>query len=332
MDHVCLSAYIRDRCIDKPGTGSHPEDYLASVGKKEAAQTTAFGQARHRQFYHCFSEETIQPEDHLSLLSQYEHVVRYIVPKQEGLASPALRHPDLHPENIFVCPNSTKILAIIDWQGTSVLPFFIQAGVPALCDENPVRSQPLGTPKLPDNYDTMNPKEKEEAFIELRHNQANRFYIAATAMKCEVHLRALQTRYLGTRQYLIKQAGKPWNGDLVNLRAALIGIYSKWHDLVGEDPCPISFTAEEIQSAMKESEEWNDAAADLRNIRNYIGIDGQGGIDPEHFDFAKALNKEFRLQILREVDPEEKERFWQIWPFKDDDDNSEVPTVIQTVL
>ena len=130
------------------------------------------------------------------------------------------------------------------------------------------------------------------------------------------------------RQYLIKQAGMPWDGDLVNLRAALIGVHSKWSDLVGERPCPISFMNEEMQFAMEESREWNEAAEVLTTIRDTLGIDEEGDTNPENYNRAAALNKEWRIQMLKEAKTEEKERSWQIWSFKDDDDDSEAPTVV----
>jgi hypothetical protein len=74
------------------------------------------------------------------------------------------------------------------------------------------------------------------------------------------------------RQYLVKQASMPWDGDLVNLRAALSGIHSNWKEIAGEDPCPISFTTEEVH--MKESKEWNEAAEILGTIRDSLGIGG----------------------------------------------------------
>ena len=120
----------------------------------------------------------------------------------------------------------------------------------------------------------------------------------------------------------------PWDGDLVNLRAALIGVTAKWSHLVGERPCPISFTDEEVQLAMKESNEWNEAAELLSTIRDTLGIDVEGGTDPDNYDRAAVLNREWRLRMLRETEPEQKGKCWQIWPFKDDGENSTAPTSI----
>lgn len=130
------------------------------------------------------------------------------------------------------------------------------------------------------------------------------------------------------RQYLIKQAGMPWGGDLVNLRAAIVGSCNKWADIVGDSgtTCPVSFTDEEVQSAMQESREWNEAAEILITIRDILGIDGEGGTDPENFHRSIALNQECRTQMLKAAKAEEKERCWQIWPFKDDDGDDEMPT------
>ena len=244
----------------------------------------------------------------------------YIVPKQEDLATPTLRHPDLHQSNIFLCPQSQQILGIIDWQGASVLPFFVQSGYPALCDHVPWRSLTLEKPKLSDNLDNMDPEEQDEALMKLKHEQTNLYYTAATGLKCELHMRALRLPYLEMRQYLIKQAGMPWDGDLVNLRASLMGIRSKWNDLVGEHPCPISFTDEEVRVAMEESEEWNEAAEVLVTVRKSLGIDEEGGTDLDNYNSACVLNRELRMQMLKETKPEEQERCWQIWPFKDNED------------
>lgn len=284
-----------------------------------------FGQPRHRQFFFSFSEQKIEPEDHLSLLAQYGLVTPHIVPKQRDLASPALRHPDLHQNNIFLRPHSTEILGIIDWQSASILPFFLQSGFPVFCDHEPGRPQTWDKPKLNDNFNQMSPEDQEIALMQLKHEQANLYYTAATRLKSESHMRALRLPYLELRQYLIKQAGLPWDGDLVNLRAALIGVYSKWDELVGERACPISFTDKEVQLAMQESREWNEAAEVLATIRDNLGIDREGGTDPENYDRAMALNEQWRITMLKEAKAEEREKCWHIWPFKDDDDDSEAP-------
>ncbi len=184
-------------------------DYLTSIGKREAAWTIKLGQPRYRQFFFSFSEQNIEPKDHISLLSQYVFVSPYLVPKQEDLALPTLRHPNLYQSNIFLRPQSTDILGIIDWQSASILPFFLQSGFPVFCDHDPGRPQTLEKPKLSDNFEEMNPGEQEEALINLKYKQANLYYTAAIGLKCKRHMPELRLPYLDMRQYLIKQAGMP---------------------------------------------------------------------------------------------------------------------------
>lgn len=177
-------------------------------------------------------------------------------------------------------------------------------------------------PKLPEDFDQMSLEEQETKMRKYKHELVSLSYMAATGVKNKRHLRALRVPYAEMRQYLIKQAGIPWDGDLINLRAALVGVYTKWRDLVGEYPCPISISKQEVELAMKESNEWNEAADYLARIRDNIGIDGEGGTDPENYDRACALNREWRLQMLKHVEVEERQRCWQIWPYKDDDEDS----------
>jgi hypothetical protein len=185
--------------------------------------------------------------------------------------------------------------------------------IPFFCGHEPVRSQTPEKPKLGDDFDEMGPEEQEEALMKLKHEQANLYFTAATGLTCERHMRVLRLPHVEMRQYLTKQTGMPWDGDLVNLRASLIGVHSKWNDLVGEHPSrPISFTDEDVQVAMKESQEWNDAAEVLATIRKPLCIDGEGGTDPENYDCACPLKQAWRMQMLREAKAEERELCWQM--------------------
>ncbi len=270
------------------------------------------------------TEEFVDPNTHLSLLSKYLTIAPHLVPQEQRLSAPTLRHPDLSLANVFLVPNSTKISSIIDWQDAAVLPLFMQAGYPAFCEHDTSRPQSLAKPVLPENFDQMSSADKQIAMAKFRLEEANVYYTAATGLGNPAHLRALRLRHLGLRQYLISQAGFPWDADVINLKAALVGIWQQWEEISSE-PCPISFSAEEQEKASSEASEWREAADILSEMKSSLGIDDEGGTEPENLEHAREMSQELRLSMLSRVESHERELCWQMWPFKNSDDHSPVP-------
>lgn len=75
---------------------------------------------------------------------------------------PVLNHPDLSIGNFIIsCEGPPKIQSIIDWQGTSVVPFFVQCQ-PAkgmIYVTRAVDSAPDGSPVPPADFDSMSPED-----------------------------------------------------------------------------------------------------------------------------------------------------------------------------
>lgn len=196
-----------------------------------------------------------------------------------------LRHPDLSLANILLAPGSTKIAGIIDWQDAVAFPLFMQAGYPAFCEHDWSQSQELKILTLPETFDNMDTEERMEATTKFRLEQANLYYTAATGIRNDAHLRTLQIPHLGMRQYLTQQTGYPWDADVVNLRAALVGVTSShiW-GRISTLPCPVSLPEEERERALSESREWDESEALLSRIRDDLGVDLEGGTEPGNFE------------------------------------------------
>jgi hypothetical protein len=228
--------------------------------------------------------------------------------------------------NILLVPGSTKIASIIDWQNSIIFPLFMQAGYPVFCEHDSSRPQSLNIPTLPEGFDNMSAEEQIQAKTKFRLEEANLYYTAATGIHNDEHLKALRIPHLGMRQYLIQQTGYPWDADVINLRAALAGVTSAnvWNN-VSSQPCPVSFSDEEREKAMSESCEWIESEALLSTIRNNLGIDLEGGTEPENFKWASHRNLEFRMEMLRQSEEHEREICWRNWPYKDDEDSSSPP-------
>ena len=148
--------------------------------------------------------------------------------------------------------------------------------------------------------------------VDFRLKEANLYYTAATGIHNEKHMSALRIPHLGMRQYLIQQTAYPWDADVINLRAALVGITNAavWSK-ISSLPCPVSFSEVERAKAMEESLEWNDSAALLSRVRKELGIDLEGGTEPENFEWANQKNLELRLEMLRQSEVHERETCWR---------------------
>ena len=73
------------------------------------------------------------PSGHTENLGRYLLVTSLLISRNPTLGHFCIRHPDLRPNNIIVSrspDSSLRIVNIIDWQHTSILPPFFLAGVP----------------------------------------------------------------------------------------------------------------------------------------------------------------------------------------------------------
>lgn len=154
--------------------------------------------------------------------------------------------------------------------------------------------------------------------LKFRLEQANLYYAAATGLENDLHFKALQYPRLGMPQYLISQMGFPWDADFINLKASLVTFTQMWPDVSSStEPCPISFTPEEQKQALDDAEEWNESADMLSTVRDAMGIDLEGGTEPENYEFARNMNLGFRMEMVRQAEEHEREIAWRAWPYKE---------------
>lgn len=304
--------------------GTKPEDCLTAAARREIAWLSEHAKPQPRRTFLLHTDHEIDPREHISLLSKYLLVAPLLAPKEAELSAPTLRHPDLSLTNILLVPGSTRVLGFIDWQDAAILPLFMQAGYPAFCEHDMSRVQSLKKPKLPDDFNVMSAADKERAKIKFRLEEANLYYTAATGLENPKHLQALRLPNLGMRQYLITQTGFPWDADLINLRAALVGITNAWDD-ISTLPCPISFSSADLKKALNDASEWKESAEILSAVRDSLGIDSEGGTEPDNFEHAWDMNQKWRMEMLKHAEDHERDLCWRGWPYKNNDDSSLPP-------
>lgn len=160
--------------------------------------------------------------EHLNSLDKYLQVAPHLVPNDNALTRPAIRHPDLQPNKIFVSDN-IEVTGLIDWQHSVTLPLFLQCGIPnTFQNYGDSVSESMTLPELPGNFNKLNEREQFAHVLLLRQRQLHHTYVMATAKRNPVHYNALVYDPDMLRRKLYHHASDPWKGDNVTLKADLI--------------------------------------------------------------------------------------------------------------
>ncbi|KAL3474602.1 kinase-like domain-containing protein [Aspergillus californicus] len=294
-------------CVDR-GPWTSPVDCMTSAARREAAWIRQHAKAQPRQRFVLPTAHNIDPSEHTSLLSMFLQLAPCLIPPVSKLNFPILRHPDLSLGNILLDRNSTKIASIIDWQDTAILPLFVQAGHPAFCEHDFSKPQPMTLPTLPDNFNELSAEDQLQAKSQRRLELTNLYYTALTGLHNKANTEALKIPHFNMRQYLLQQTGYPWDADVINLRAALVGITSPevWNS-ISTSPCTVNFTERERETAIEEAKEWIESEEMLSAVRARLCLDPEGGTDPENHEWASNVNTEFRTMMFQQAEEHERE-------------------------
>ncbi|PYH34740.1 aminoglycoside phosphotransferase family protein [Aspergillus neoniger CBS 115656] len=286
---IPLSFWHGDRSNTKIDRGPwlSPEGCFTSAARRETTCTLQYAKPQPRRTFLLPTSFDIDPSEHTSLLSKFLQLATFLIPKDTVHNALILRHPHLTLNNILLEPGSAKIASIIDWQDSIIFPLFLQAGYPAFCEHDSSKAQTLQAPFLPHKFYDMSSEEQMEAKAKFRSEEANLYYTAATGLYNGNHWSALKIPHLSMRQYIHQQTGYLWDGDVINLRATLVGITTPqvW-DAITSERCPVVFSDQERHTAMEEANE------------NDLGIDPEGGTEPANFE------------------EDERDICWRNWPFK----------------
>ncbi|KAJ5568609.1 hypothetical protein N7450_011095, partial [Penicillium hetheringtonii] len=272
--------------------------------------------------------------EHLQNLKKYLAIAPYLIPTGPNtyLQRPVIRHPDLQPNNVIVTED-LDVKGLIDWQYSTILPLFLQSGVPLS-----IRSQgiiepwkqpapPLKPSKIGNNVSKKERLHQEEL---ARKGRLHHEYIKKTAEFNPEHDKALSERFNKLRRRLWHHVNDPWEGDVVTLKADLIVLSRKWGEITGHidsdidsdsevnDTCPISFSKEEIKECLRLNAAQADADDQLKECQDIIGVCSEGWTPSASFEKAKAREKKLKAETFEAVETEEeRKRLKENWIFDD---------------
>ncbi|KAL4892301.1 serine/threonine protein kinase [Aspergillus ambiguus] len=291
------------------GPWSDPKEYLLATAEKEVKRIEKFGKPLESDFPHNTVFPGLNsPKDYLELLKKYLKIAPSLLPRDPGnsLSRPTLRHPDLTPSNVFICPDTFKITSI------NILLF-----------ENPEPEAPSGLipPKYPPDYDTMSPDEKAQVDELIRRQSLFYLYRVFNGGLNKLHLEALQDPLILQRQHLVDFAGRQWSGNLMTLRGALMRMRDLWHHLPGKDAgleCPIQFSEQETRYQAENEPMWYNLNALVSHWRDELGgLSEEGRLPAEKYHAAVKRNESLKAEFSDGGRPDELEKIKRGWPFQD---------------
>ncbi len=193
-----------------------------------------------------------QPSDHIENLDRYILIASSLIPRNPALSHFRIRHPDLKPSNIIVSRSpdtNLQVVGLIDWHDTPILPLFLFSGIPRkLQNYGDAVSQAMTRPSLPEKLDELD-ETQQSGEVELYRRRLVHYHYAKNTEKYnELHYAALTDPMDPLRHRLFCYASSPWEGETLELKAALIEAAEKWDILTGGGaPCPVVLDAEDVR-------------------------------------------------------------------------------------
>ncbi|EFR01039.1 serine/threonine protein kinase [Nannizzia gypsea CBS 118893] len=315
----------REELKTNRGPWKSPAELLKSIGLREIQWLRLFGEPRYPRealYRELYDNKKVNPEVQIRNLEDFLSVAPYIIPSQEFLNEPTIRHPDLSPNNIFMTETG-EISSIIDWERTSILPLFIQAKIPKhfqnYGDED---SENFNYPELRKDFDSLADDEKELEQEIYRKRQTHYYYLGFTSRYNENHFRAMASYSGVMRSRPYDVANRPWEGDSTTLKATLINMASYWPGIASADmkdtQYPLQYSPEEAKKCLDIDAEQKTANSQMQNIRDAVGINVDGWVPNEMYEEATERMANIKAHMLEISETEEdREDLLQNWPFQD---------------
>lgn len=271
-----------------------------------------------------YDYEKQNPNDHIKNLQNYLQIVPCLIPLRKELHRATIRHPDLQLGNILVSED-LKIVGLIDWQHSVVLPLFLQCGIPnTFQNYGDVVSESLRTPRLPPGYDQLSEAEQQSQFELFQRRSIHHTYVEKTKFLNPPHHNAMTTEYSVTRRRIYDHARSPWEGDNTNLKADLMNLQQSWPKMFPDqkDTCPLQYSDAEMAECRHLHAADEESDQQLEDTRNYVGVGPEGWVPNEFYDEAKQAAEKLFEQILEASEPgAEREAVRANWVFRDFDES-----------
>ncbi|KAF9013757.1 hypothetical protein BDZ89DRAFT_995324, partial [Hymenopellis radicata] len=261
----------------------------------------------------CFTRSKLEDLDEVEcLLSKVEDMALHLEAVFSSMNCPqwstrgTLVHPDLRANNLIVPPRTADNIesrladpVIIDWQGTSILPFPFQAHIPHVATYEPEIFDADGNPMISIDGNEVSPLPPDfaqlspalQALAEAEHRRAMRQRLFVRVL---THDQRSEWNMTLTTGFFPKLIHPLFQGILracadgpLGLRHLLMGIEQIWQDTSDFwGPVPFSFTEQERETHEREMERRRIFEGKLRLLMGRLHCGEDGGVDEEQYETA----------------------------------------------
>ena len=245
-------------------------------------------------------------------------------PGANHATQPSIRHPDLQPNNIFVS-KSLEITGLIDWQHCTILPLFLQAGIPGtLQNYGDDVSESLQEPRLPSDFDEQSETEQLKEVLLLRKRQLHYTYVTHTFQRNPAHGEVLTDSLCILHRKLFRHASEPWEGDTISLKADLVELTRQWPSMAHpttEKDCPIEFSKDEADKSLSLAHAMEAADSQFQDCLELVGVGSEGWVPIEQYADVRRRERQLKKDTLLEAESEEeRKQICDHWIFDDFDE------------
>lgn len=256
-------------------------------------------------------------EEHLHLLTAAQDVIATLAPLLKNFASPVLWHPDLHMGNVFVSEEDyTKVVGLIDWQFTTILPTLTQAQWPLLLTVPDDYETGPSVPKPPAGINETDPDEQKALREKYEESVLAKCYEIALN-KANPNTGSVLSESPEAVRQLFLLCPDTYKDGIVPLRDCLIKISKSWEASEFPGSCPIQFTSGELSTHHEQLTEYDD----WRSLRQYtfdvLSTDEEGWVPPQlTFEAIRAHERKlFQLYMNSQESGITEEKAKSLWFF-----------------
>ena len=305
-DHGPCQFHFHASCtLLTPFPGPDTLSYIKAIVDIEKQWLATFAVPRNSRDLFRRSDSENVPDAHIRLLDDFLAIIPSVLPPDE-LCAPVLWHTDLHASNIFVPPEgSPDILGLIDWQGISVRPLFLQATF-APCvryqgDSRITIPPGMAAPTLPQDFESYSEVDKEYLKGQERLAVIHKYYETRVMQRNPLYFASQTYPHIEYIIPSILSASRTWYEGMHHLRQVLLDLQDAWEEIAPGTPFPIKWDEDKIAKHREAYPGLKEYEERVEKVVDGLQLEGDGWVTNERFKDVRRRNKD----IIRNWNPKE---------------------------